>query len=422
MRRLSKLPAVVALAAACLGGAAASAQTTLKMWTFLSTAATDPRGAALNSIVADFNASQKDFKVEVQSIDFGRLDNMVIQATAAGQGPDIVNVYSDLLPMHVAAKTLTPLDRFVGTMSEAERNDFVVQLKFMTFDGKVMSLPWDFRAWLMWYRSDLLEKSGQKLPQTLDELAKVGAAVTTDQVMGVTVGASEGQLGAALIESFIPLLWGAGGDMIDANGRAVFNSAAGVRVLTYLRDLVTVHKAMRPTVVSMTADDVLSGVKAGTVAFTFQGNHRLSAGRASQATGNNLKTGPIPGWTADKPTPARLAAQTLGIGASSKHQDGAWKFIQFHLSKESQLKFAKAGVMPSRKTSYADPFFTESDIGKEMQGWSAYAAQHGRMEHLPQDYPKLVTPLVRAAQEVLLQGKDPKVVLDAAAQQYNSQK
>jgi ABC-type glycerol-3-phosphate transport system substrate-binding protein len=283
-----------------------------------------------------------------------------------------------------------------------------------------MALPWDSRVWLLWYRSDLLEKSGQKLPQTLEELGRVCGAMTTDQVMGFGMGASDAQLGAGLIETFIPLLWGAGGDMLDSKGQAVFNSPAGVKTLEYLRDLITKYKATRPNVVSMSADDVLSGIKAGTIAATFQGSHRVSAGRAAAATGDNLKTVPIPGWTADKPTPARLAGQTLAIGTGSKHPDGAWKFILFHLGKESQLKFARAGVMPSRRSTYDDAFFTDSPVGKEMKNWSVYAAQYGRMESMPQDYPKLVTPLVHAVQEVLVSGKDPKTSLDAAAAQYNA--
>jgi multiple sugar transport system substrate-binding protein len=419
MRKLLVLTAFV-MALGFGRGIAAADPITLKMWTFLSSQTSDPRSAALLSIMADFNKSQSEYRVEMQSIDFGRIDNMVIQATAANQGPDIVNVYSDLLSMHIAAKTLTPLDKYIASMSDAEKSDFIVPLTFMTFNGHVMALPWESRAWLYWYRSDLLEKTGAKLPQALDELGSVSGAVTTDSVMGFALGASEGQLGAGTIETFIPLLWGAGGDMVDSKGHAVFNSDAGVKTLTFLRDLITKYKGMRPNVVSMTADDVLSGIKAGTIAMTFQGSHRLSAARNAAATGANLKTAPIPGWTGDKPTPARLAAQTLAIGSTSKHPDGAWKFITFHLGRESQLKFAHAGVMPSRGSSYKDPFFTESPIGKEMQEWSVYAQKFGRMETLPQDYPKLVMPLVRAVQEVLVAGKDPKASLDAASTQYNA--
>ena len=198
MRRLHFVLILFVFVAALIfrSGFAAADPIPLKMWTFLSSQTSDPRSAALLSIMDDFNKSQSEYRVQMQSIDFGRIDNMVIQATAANQGPDIVNVYSDLLSMHVAAKTLTPLDKYIASMSEAEKTDFIVPLRFMTFKGQIMALPWESRVWLYWYRSDLLDKAGAKVPKTLDELGSVSGAITTDSVMGFALGASEGQLGA----------------------------------------------------------------------------------------------------------------------------------------------------------------------------------------------------------------------------------
>jgi len=44
---------------------------------------------------------------------------------------------------------------------------------------------------------------------------------------------------------------------------------------------------------------------------------------------------------AGTPTPARLAAQTLAIGANSAHPDDAWKFVMFHPSDPAQVRFAE---------------------------------------------------------------------------------
>jgi len=55
-----------------------------------------------------------------------------------------------------------------------------------------------------------------------------------------------------------------------------------------------------------------------------------------------------------------------------------------------------------------------------MLAWSAYAEKYGHMEAMPGDYPKLAPPLVRAIQEMLLSGKDPKAALDTAPTRYNA--
>jgi len=394
------------------------AATTLKFWTFLTVDSPDPRSAALKGVIEGFNKSQSEYEVQIQSINYGRIDNQVIQATAAGEGPDIINVYSDLLPMHIAAKTIVPLDAYVSKLSAAEQNDFVMPLKAFQDGGKQMAMPWETRVWLLWYRKDLLAKAGVQPPKTLDELGQVAGKVTTPQVMGFAMGASTGNLGAGAYETFIPLLWAAGGDITDAQGKATFNSEAGVKVLDYLHDLEAKYKGMRSTVVSMTADDMVSSFKAGTAAMVIGGSYRVAAARAGQP--ENLVTASIPGWTADKPTPARVAGQTLGIGANSKNKDGAWKFIQYYLSAPSQLAFAKAGVMPVRASVYKDAFFA-SPQGEETQRWAQYAKDHGRLTRTPQDFAKLSEDLAKAVQEVLLKNADPKKALDAAAADYNAQ-
>ena len=327
----------------------------LKFWTFLATQGSDPRSAVLQSVIDGFNKSQSQYEVQIESINFARIDSVVIQSTAAGQGPDILNVYTDQLPMHVAAKTIQPMDKYVAAMTDAERKDFAINLDFVKFDGHTMALPWETRVWLWWYRKDLLEKSGQKLPKTLDELIATGAALSTDQVMGFGFGASTAALGAGAIETFIPLFWGAGGTLFNDKGEATVNSEAGVKTLNFIKELVA-KKAMRSTVVSMSVEDALTAVKAGTIASTVMGSFRVGAARNAPATGANLQTTPIPGWTADKPSPARLAGQTLTIGANSKNQDGAFEFIKYYTSAASQLAFAKAGVMPSKLSTYQEIF------------------------------------------------------------------
>jgi multiple sugar transport system substrate-binding protein len=394
------------------------AATPLKFWTFLTVDSPDPRSAALKSVIEGFNKSQSEYEVQIQSINYGRIDNQVIQATAAGEGPDIINVYSDLLPTHIAAKTIVPLDAYVSKMSAAEQNDFVMPLKAFQDGGKQMAVPWETRVWLLWYRKDLLAKAGVQPPKTLDELGQIAGKLTTPQVMGFAMGASTGNLGAGAYETFIPLLWAAGGDIADAQGKATFNSDAGVKVLNYLHDLEAKYKGMRSTVVSMTADDMVSSFKAGTAAMVIGGSYRVAAARAGQP--ENLVTTPIPGWTADKPTPARVAGQTLAIGANSKNKDGAWKFIQYYLSAPSQLAFAKAGVMPVRSSVYKDAFF-QTPQGEETQRWATYAKDHGRLTRTPTDFAKLSEDLAKAIQEVLLKNADPKKALDAAAADYNAQ-
>ncbi len=179
---------------------------------------------------------------------------------------------------------------------------------------------------------------------------------------------------------------------------------------------------MQPSVVSLADYDVMAGFKAGTTGMAILGSYLVTAARSNSAIGASIRTAPVPGWQPSTPTPARLAAQCLGIGANCAHADGAWAFIQYYTSPESQLAFAKAGVMPSRDASYADAFFSGTDQGKEMIEWKTYIKQDGRFEPLPKDFTQLSQDLVQAVQEVLLHGAEPEHALAEAARLYNQQR
>lgn len=407
-----------------LGTGAAQAQPKeLTFWTFLATQGTDPRSTALRNVVENFNKSQSNYVVKVESINFARIDNVVIQSTAAGQGPDILNVYTDQLPMHVAAKTIQPLNAQFAKLPAGTDKDFVFDLDFVRFNGQLMALPWETRVWLLWYRKDVLDKAGVKqAPRTVDELAQVAAKIGTEQAMGFGFGGSTAALGAGAMEAFVPLFWGAGGTLFDAKGNTTINSDAGVKVLSLFRDMVQKSKGMRSTIAAMSVEDAMTAIRSGTMNMTLMGSFRVAAARNAPATGANLETAPVPGWSGDKPSPARLAGQTLTIGANSKNVDGAWAFIQHYLSPASQIEFAKAGVMPSRVSTSNDRFFKDEASVKDMARWTEYAKQNGRMEKTPADFSKLSEEIAKAVQKVVIQNADPKAALDEAAAAYNAQR
>lgn len=409
-----------ALAAGAFAIPRARAAQQLKFWTFLATSGSDPRSAALREVVDGFNHSQSSWEVSVESINFARYDNVVIQATAAGQGPDVLNVYTDQLPMHVAAATVAPLDGVLGAGWAEEAKDFAVSPDFMRFGGKLMAVPWEARVWLLWYRQDLLAAAGLAVPKTLAELQAAAAKISDEKMMGFGFGASTGALGSGAIEAFVPIFWGAGGRLFDAQGKTLINSDAGVKTLTWIRDMVNAG-AMKKSVVGMSVEDALTSVKAGTIAMTVMGSYRVGAARASDVTGTKLMTAPVPGWDASKPSPARVASQTLAVGANSKSPDGAWAFIQHYLSPASQLAFARAGVMPSRLSTYNLPEFDKLPGAAELRRWATYLHENGKMEATPKDFSTLSEALATAIQRTVVQGTPPQQALDEAARTYNSQ-
>jgi len=434
-RGFTRSAAVVAAGAAlllaatgCSGGSSSSPSSsgsssetgaTLSLWTFIDpNAAGDPRAAALKDVVASYNAQSKN-KVEVRSINYATIDSEVIKATASGNGPDIVNVYSNQLAQHVDAGTIQPITKYAKPYLDKLGKDYIFPTKGVTFNGEIMALPWETRAWLLWYRADLLQQAGLSEPKTLDELGTVAAALQKTGKTGLGIGFSSQGLGADFAEKFIPLTIGNGGTILDKDGKAAFASKAGAETLDYLKKIHD-QGAFGDEVLNMAADDVVNGVKAGTIAMAIEGSFRVASARAGEGIGDNLKTMPIPSDKAGTPTKTPVAGQTLAIGSTTKHADAAWDFIKYYTSKESQEKFAAAGVLPVLSSAYDAPSVKALPNYSELIQWRDYVLKNGVSNPATAAYNQLTDALVTAGQQAVFKGAGSAAALKDAAQTFDS--
>ncbi|WP_460991703.1 ABC transporter substrate-binding protein [Sinomonas soli] len=402
------------------GGGGGGGKKDLALWTFLDpNSSDDPRGAALKQIVSDYNAQANGTAVTVRSINYAKIDAEVIKATASGQGPDILNVYSNQLPMHVQAQTLQPLTMYAQPVLDQAGKDFLFPKDGITFNGQIMAMPWEVRAWLLWYRADLLKAAGLQPPKTLDELGKTAAALhKSSGKTGLGIGFSNSGLGADFIEKFIPLTWGNGGEVLK-DGKAVFNSDAGRTAMGYLTQLHT-EGAFGDEVLSMGADDVVNGIKAGSIAMAIEGSYRVAAARAGKGIGQNLQTAPIPSADPSKPLPTQVAGQTLGIGASTGNPDAAWDFIRYYTAQAAQEKFAAAGVLPVSSKAYDSATVKALPNAQELLQWRDYLLGYGRPAPVSANFNELSDSLVSAGQQVVFKNADPAKSLDDVASKFNS--
>jgi multiple sugar transport system substrate-binding protein len=392
----------------------------LKMWTFLNPEQTDdPRSIALKSIVDGFNASQSKIKVSVESVHFSKIDSQVIQAVASGGGPDILNVYTDLLKMHVDAKTIQPITKYATEWLNNEgKDDYIYSADQLKLNGEIMALPWEARVFTLFYRKDLYEAAGKKAPETLPELLEAAKLVKGNNRLGFAVGMSEGANAASFVETFNPILRAAGGVMFDENGKAAFNSDAGVKAINFIKEMVD-SGAMNNQTISMTADDITNGLKAGNIAAGVSGSMRASAIRGSDV-GKNILTTPIPPFEKGQPAPTMVAGQTLTLGVNTKYPDQAWEFIKYYLSKESQIKWAEAAVMPVLNSAYQDARVKALPNYEELTRWKEEASKSGQIVFYPADYTKLSTELAKAAQKIVFKNAPAKETLDEVANAYNN--
>ena len=182
---------VVVLAVGLLlavGGPAQGAAKTTSLSDLLNPEAADPRSKALKAAIDGFIGKNADIEVKTESIHWGKIDGLAIQAAAAGGGPDVLNVYSVQLTKHVNAKTVTSLNAYVEKWYSQNKNDYIIPPKETTYNGKVYAPIVETRVWVLYYQQELLEKAGLKVPQTLNELAKAAQKIGSDRLPGVRHG------------------------------------------------------------------------------------------------------------------------------------------------------------------------------------------------------------------------------------------
>lgn len=208
-----------------------------------------------------------------------------------------------------------------------------------------------------------------------------------------------------------------GGDFLDKDGKAVFNSDAGVKVVNFIKELVD-NGSMDQTTMNMAYDDVVDAFKSGTVDAVNAGTQRAATIMTSNYA-EDFASCPIPGEKEGESAPAYVAGQTLAIGKYAQDPEMAMDFIKFYLSEENQIQWVSANCMPVRTGVFDDESVKENEMYDSMQMWSEYA-KTGEITFYPADYTELCTKLVKAVQNVVFQDADAKTELDEVAEWYNN--
>ncbi|MFC6594276.1 extracellular solute-binding protein [Kitasatospora paranensis] len=304
---------------------------------------------AFKVLVADFEKANPDVKVSYVSTPFdGARDRF--QAASDGKGaPDVLRADVGWTAGFAKAGYLAPLD---GTPAAADSAKFQPQLiEQATYHGRLYGMPQVTDTLALMYNKELFAKAGiTKAPATWDDLRTDAARIK--QRTGVDGFAFHPQDYYAM-----PFLYGEGTDLVDvADKRITVNSAAAVRAVDTIKDLVSSPGVMEIDTSDKGYANVMTAFNGGQVAAIIQGpweNANVFQGSAFQANGN-LGIAPVPAGGAGRPG-APLGGHNLVASARSDaaHLAAAERFIAFMTSANSQTFTAvKNATLPTRADAY----------------------------------------------------------------------
>ena len=204
------------------------------MWVYpLMTGGEEKNEEVWAEIVSDFNAEYPDVEVTVEVLPWAQRNEKLTTALAAGAGPDVGYLNDDFIPQHGGDGNLLPLDDVVGD----ERDDFTENsMSAMSVDDTLYALPILGSATSMIYNQKIFDEVGvTDLPTTWDEMLELGP---TFKDAGYYLTAYDGALEQTLNLSFFPLLWQAGGEVLnDDLTAAAFNDEAGLAAMNFIKTL-----------------------------------------------------------------------------------------------------------------------------------------------------------------------------------------
>ncbi len=392
----------------------------VRFWTFLNPKGQSPRERGLGQLLEGFAQKHPDIEVVIEPAPWQTVHTQLIQAAAAGGGPEVAMIPERSLFEVAAAGAVHPLNDLVAKWPKPAQEDFIAGEPLFQWKGAQLGFYWEVRLnGILWVRQDWLRDKGLKAPRTWDEVGAAGKAVASESRFGFAVGLGPGGTYCDLRSYLHPALWGFGGDHLHPDGTAAFHEEPGVRAFSVLADLANVHKVVPPGIATLDCDKTLDLFKAGRLAMGIQGTHRVSTGRAGAGVGENLQTAAIPSGDPEKPSPGQLAGQALMISRDAKEKEAGWRLLEYLVSPEAQLLNAKvAQQLPTRKSAYRDPFF-QSPEARELVGWKEYIERASRVPAFPVQYNQLVTWLGGAAQQIVLAKAPVKPTLEEVARRWD---
>jgi multiple sugar transport system substrate-binding protein len=362
----------------------------------------------------DFNASQSDWKVNLQEFPQAAYNDSVTAAALAGNLPDILDVDGPIMPNWAWSGYMQPLQ-----LDEAAIANFLPGA-IGTWDGKLYSVGrWD-AAIAMYARKSVLDENGIRIP-TLDQpwtADEFDAALEKLKASGKFEYAFDPGMnwtGEWYPYAFSPLLQSFGGDLIDrtsyTTAEGVLNGDAGQKFGDWWQSLFT--RELAPGT-SQDGADRETGFLDGKYALQWNGN--WAAVPALEKFGDDMLFLPAPDF--GNGGHIGSASWQFGVSASSQHPDGASAFIAFAIQDKYLAQFSDGiGLIPA--TSTAAALTKNYKAGGALEMFFEYSNKQGILRPVTPAY-VVISPVFEKAIADITNGADVADALDTATDEINA--
>lgn len=324
-----------------------------------------PLSASIKRNIGDFE-SKTGIKVNIQTLT--ESDYMVKILTELQSGSGTYDAFMTSQPMnyqYAAAGWIENLQPWVDNTKQTSPDynfkDFFPALitaeRWNKTDfggagkGQLWAIPANEEGYALFYRKDILQKNGIKVPQTIDDLIAAAAKLngTTFDGKKISGFVSRGDKTYPTLNPFSTFA-GAYGVKDVTDRKATVNSPQGIAATKKWVELMQYAPKAAST---YTWYEAQQDFLAGNTAFYIDADHMApDFEKAGSAIAGKV------GYALPPEGPKGRASSmwlwSLGMNAASKHKGAAWQFIQWATSKEQLTAAIAEGNMNPTRVSVAD--------------------------------------------------------------------
>lgn len=334
----------------------------------------DDRNAFAKAIRA-FESQNPGIKIIYTKINFEDYEKNLVDALAAGRGPDILMIHNTWLPKH--GDKLRPLPSTLkvqngSAMTLKGFRDQFVDVAFQDFvaGNQIYAMPLYADTVALYYNKDLLNGAGIATPpRTWEEFNSVVELLTKLDASG-NIAQSGAAIGSARninrsTDILMALMLQSGVQMTDRDNsgatftQSVDNQRVGEVALQYYTDFTNRQK--RTYCWNDSLHYSIDAFAEGTTAMMFNYAHQLDIlrGKSSRL---NFGVAPMPQLNNDFPvTYANYWAPAVALG--SQYPDQAWRFIAFLTAQDNALEYLSETRRPAARRDIVDLQRNDLDLG-----------------------------------------------------------
>jgi N,N'-diacetylchitobiose transport system substrate-binding protein len=367
-----KLPVrLAALAAALLVCAGCAPQTsgttssdkddrtgTLRVWLFQEVG-NAPKEKVVDSVVTAFEKAHAGTEVDVEYIPVEtRAQRVKAAFNDPGSAPDVMEFGNTDTAGYVRDGGLLDVTEEFGAWSEAEDADPTAR-RSVTVDGKVYGAPLYVGVRALYYRTDVFEELGLRVPRTMAELASTARRIRAAEpdLYGLVVG-------GAYTYGAMPFVWAHGGELATGEGgsyTSAIDSPAARKGIEAYTSLFSDDNCPVAKCAGMGGNDTVTAFAAGKAGMAIGGDFSHAAVEAGKVKGRYAVV-PLPGVREGSVAPAFAGGNNVGVLKSTSHRTLAVELMKRLASKKTQARlFDAMGFLPTftdvrRQAAAKEPF------------------------------------------------------------------